>query len=41
MMTEQFHHIFQANDMQQYIDRGMDIDGAPQRPTRWPPTGPR
>ena len=26
MMTEQFHHIFQANDMQQYIDRGMDIE---------------
>lgn len=26
MMTEQFHRIFQANGMQQYIDRGMDAE---------------
>ena len=26
MMTEQFNHIFRANQMQDYIDRGMDIE---------------
>lgn len=26
MMTEQFRHVFEANGLQQYIDRGMDIE---------------
>lgn len=26
MMTRQFHHMLQSNNMQQYIDRGMDIE---------------
>ena len=25
-MTDQFHHIFQANGMQEYIDRGADVE---------------
>lgn len=25
-MTEQFHHIFEANGMQEYIDRGADVE---------------
>ena len=28
MMAEQFHRIFEANNMQSYIDRGMDIEWA-------------
>lgn len=28
MMTDQFRHIFEANNMQSYIDRGMDIEWA-------------